>query len=100
MLFREQWTADGNSALTPLESQRLGGSRGNGGQGWIRTSVRLRGQIYSLLPLTTRPPVHGLAYGAGNLALSGRFRREERPFGEGPLACQWWCWQGRNHGQG
>ena len=30
---------------------------GNGGQGWIRTSVRLRGQIYSLLPLTTRPPV-------------------------------------------
>ena len=28
-----------------------------GGQGWIRTSVRLRGQIYSLLPLTTRPPV-------------------------------------------
>ena len=31
---------------------------GSGGQGWIRTSVRLRGQIYSLLPLTTRPPVH------------------------------------------
>jgi hypothetical protein len=28
-----------------------------GGQGWIRTSVRLHGQIYSLLPLTTRPPV-------------------------------------------
>ena len=32
--------------------------KGGGGQGWIRTSVRLRGQIYSLLPLTTRPPVH------------------------------------------
>ena len=32
--------------------------RASGGQGWIRTSVRLRGQIYSLLPLTTRPPVH------------------------------------------
>ncbi len=32
--------------------------RGNGGEGWIRTSVRLRGQIYSLLPLTTRPPLH------------------------------------------
>src|SRR3954453_8584472 len=32
--------------------------RRNGGEGWIRTSVRLRGQIYSLLPLTTRPPLH------------------------------------------
>src|SRR5436190_5798497 len=30
-----------------------------GGEGWIRTSVRLRGQIYSLLPLTTRPPLQG-----------------------------------------
>src|SRR5438874_11979496 len=30
----------------------------DGGEGWIRTSVRLRGQIYSLLPLTTRPPLH------------------------------------------
>src|SRR5207253_123320 len=30
-----------------------------GGQGWTRTSVRKPGQIYSLLPLTTRPPVHG-----------------------------------------
>ncbi len=30
----------------------------SGGEGWIRTSVRLRGQIYSLLPLTTRPPLH------------------------------------------
>src|SRR5690349_16879886 len=29
----------------------------DGGEGWIRTSVRLRGQIYSLLPLTTRPPL-------------------------------------------
>ena len=28
------------------------------GQGWIRTSVRKTGQIYSLLPLTTRPLVH------------------------------------------
>ena len=34
------------------------GPRRNGGEGWIRTSVRLRGQIYSLLPLTTRPPLH------------------------------------------
>jgi hypothetical protein len=29
-----------------------------GGEGWIRTSVLVRGQIYSLLPLTTRPPLH------------------------------------------
>ena len=29
----------------------------DGGQGWIRTSVRFHGQIYSLLPLTTRPPL-------------------------------------------
>ena len=28
-----------------------------GGGGWIRTSVLVRGQIYSLLPLTTRPPL-------------------------------------------
>jgi hypothetical protein len=34
-----------------------------GGQGWIRTSVRKTGQIYSLLPLTTRPPVHIFARG-------------------------------------
>ncbi len=50
--------ADGDSVrLTRLRrsgpKRRLGG----GGQGWIRTSVRSRGQIYSLLPLTTRPPV-------------------------------------------
>ncbi len=30
----------------------------NGGKGWIRTTVLRRGQIYSLLPLTTRPPFH------------------------------------------
>ena len=28
----------------------------DGGRGWIRTTVRSRGQIYSLLPLPTRPP--------------------------------------------
>ena len=28
-----------------------------GGGDWIRTSVLIRGQIYSLLPLTTRPPL-------------------------------------------
>ena len=30
----------------------------NGGRDRIRTCVRSRGQIYSLLPLTTRPPFH------------------------------------------
>jgi hypothetical protein len=39
--------------------------KAGGGQGWIRTTVRSRGQIYSLLPLTTRPPVHTSAAGAG-----------------------------------
>src|SRR3546814_18221971 len=34
-------------------------ARSDCGQGWIQTRVRSRGQIYSLLPLTTRPPVHG-----------------------------------------
>ena len=43
--------ADGNWAVK--------NGRMNGGEGWIRTSVRLRGQIYSLLPLTTRPPLQG-----------------------------------------
>ena len=33
-----------------------------GGQDRIRTYVRLRGQIYSLLPLTTRPPVQMSSY--------------------------------------
>ena len=28
------------------------------GQGWIRTTVVLRRQIYSLLPLATRAPTH------------------------------------------
>ena len=37
----------------------------DGGEGWIRTSVRLRGQIYSLLPLTTRPPLHEACHAAG-----------------------------------
>lgn len=29
----------------------------NGGQGWIRTTVVSRRQIYSLLPLATREPI-------------------------------------------
>src|SRR5438067_11116416 len=50
----------GLAAATPQAGQ---GRRApvvvGGGEGWIRTSVRLRGQIYSLLPLTTRPPLQG-----------------------------------------
>ena len=46
----------------------------DGGEGWIRTSVRLRGQIYSLLPLTTRPPLHRGQAGA--------------PCGGATIACQ------------
>ena len=30
----------------------------NGGGGWIRTIVRRSGQIYSLVDLTTLPPLH------------------------------------------
>ena len=30
----------------------------SGGQGWIRTTVLSREQIYSLSPLATRPPTH------------------------------------------
>ncbi len=41
----------------PLQ-QRIGAY---GGGGRIRTYVRVRGQIYSLLPLTTRPPLPILA---------------------------------------
>ena len=31
----------------------------SGGGGWIRTNVGKTRQIYSLLPLTARPPLHG-----------------------------------------
>src|SRR5689334_2769868 len=43
-------------AMQSCEARR---AKQDGGEGWIRTSVRLRGQIYSLLPLTTRPPLQG-----------------------------------------
>ena len=42
----------------------------DGGQGWIRTSVRSRGQIYSLLPLTTRPPVQRRHRDGGGASLA------------------------------
>jgi hypothetical protein len=49
---------DGSAHATNSEFRRVRPAIG-GGEGWIRTSVRLRGQIYSLLPLTTRPPLQG-----------------------------------------
>jgi hypothetical protein len=49
----------------PRERKTL--ARQVGGQGWIRTSVRSRGQIYSLLPLTTRPPVRTGTTGGARL---------------------------------
>ena len=40
-----------------LGSRTARGNRGGGGGGRIRTYVGIRRQIYSLLPLTTRPPL-------------------------------------------
>ena len=64
----------------------------NGGEGWIRTSVRSRGQIYSLLPLTTRPPVHTSLPATGCPALFGSRRGSLRPrkraVGEAAPRCQ------------
>jgi hypothetical protein len=59
---------------------RHGEGSGNGGQDRIRTYVRLHGQIYSLLPLTTRPPVQ--------LGTQGRRWRQERLNDEGMANCQ------------
>ena len=47
-----------------------------GGGGWIRTSVRISGQIYSLLPLTTRPPLRGKPATVAQLCqISSNFRK-------------------------
>jgi hypothetical protein len=60
---------------------------GCGGEGWIRTSVRLRGQIYSLLPLTTRPPLHrGLPRAASSGELGAW--RAGAPCGGAGRVCQ------------
>ncbi len=50
-----QWRQFAHKGTRPTASQSIN----TGGEGWIRTSVLVRGQIYSLLPLTTRPPLHG-----------------------------------------
>ncbi len=58
-LPEDDLTVNCGSLRSPRKAKRRQIScLGNGGEGWIRTSVRLRGQIYSLLPLTTRPPLH------------------------------------------
>lgn len=43
-------------------------ARINGGGRRIRTFVRSRGQIYSLLPLTTRPPLQKNLWNTNKLA--------------------------------
>src|SRR5207248_3485279 len=59
----------------------------NGGEGWIRTSVRLRGQIYSLLPLTTRPPLHEACH-AQTILRMVEHGEAGAPCGGASLACQ------------
>ena len=44
------------SSNTPQQKKTPYGVFFNGGQGWIRTTVVVRRQIYSLLPLATRAP--------------------------------------------
>ena len=77
-------TALSKAAMAPHGRSRWS-AHGNGGEGWIRTSVRLRGQIYSLLPLTTRPPLQGQAGGPDGerIATSQRVRIPGRQ----PAAC-------------
>ena len=91
------------SAVRPQEQCPLVGndavkSNLGGGQGWIRTTVRSRGQIYSLLPLTTRPPVHtrfsqcqGLRPNLPTPKKVG-VRPRKRANAEPNLACQWGHW--------
>ena len=45
------------AAALPLCYTRLISKALGGGGDWIRTNVHLRDQIYSLTPLTTRPPL-------------------------------------------
>ena len=46
------------SSNPPQQKKTPHGVFFNGGQGWIRTTVVVRRQIYSLLPLATRAPTH------------------------------------------
>ena len=86
-------------AISRFGSHRIGHSQAlcknpfiAGGEGWIRTSVLVRGQIYSLLPLTTRPPLRrtseystssragrSQAFYPGSFPESLRFSHEIRP---------------------
>ena len=49
----------------------------SGGERRIRTFVRVRGQIYSLLPLTTRPSLQ-ISFDASNAALTANLRRTKK----------------------
>src|SRR5690606_16765604 len=55
-----------------------------GGRGWIRTSVRSRGQIYSLLPLTTRPPFRPCFRERQSACRAGASLRGARPIATPP----------------
>lgn len=53
-LASSAWKAE----VLPLHNARAPIIRiGGGGGDWIRTNVHIRDQIYSLAPLTTRPPL-------------------------------------------
>ena len=60
----------------------------DGGEGWIRTSVRLRGQIYSLLPLTTRPPLHEVCHASSTRRGGRRSDQAGAPCGGAAVPCQ------------
>ena len=51
-------TTVGRNTSERTKKDSLNGVFKNGGQGWIRTTVVSRRQIYSLLPLATRAPTH------------------------------------------
>ncbi len=56
-----------------------------GGWGWIRTSVLVRGQIYSLLPLTTRPPILRANLGLCHIFMALEAGQQRQP--TKPVAC-------------
>src|SRR5213082_123979 len=67
------------SIRSPLGSRR---SQGAGGGGRIRTYVGIRRQIYSLLPLTTRPPLRDACRRSRSLGAAARANKRF------PLVCQ------------